>query len=179
MPLEQVDSINFHSKIEKIERMTPYETWSSINNIDAMFDYLVDQTQLYDTRDKANHNFYLTRSDIYQFIGICLFCGYRKVPKKMDYWSSQIDFHVPFIANAMTRNIYLQIKQYLHDAGNRNLVEGCKVAKIKPLYDVFNVPLKQFGTLHEKLSVDESMVPYKALHSIRQYMKSKPINFGY
>ena len=97
----------------------------------------------------------------------------------MDCWSSQIDFHVPFIANNLTRNIYLQIKQYLHDAGNRNLVEGCKVAKIKPLYDVFNVALKQFGILHEKLSIDKSMVPYKALQSIRQYMKSKPINFGY
>ena len=28
VPLKKVDSINFHPKIEMIEEMTPYETWS-------------------------------------------------------------------------------------------------------------------------------------------------------
>ena len=176
--LEKANSINFHPKIEKIEGITPYETWPCLFR-DDMFDKLVEQTQLCATRDKGSHNFYLTRSDIYQFIGILLFSGYHKVPKERDYWSAQIGLHVPFIVNAMTRNRYLQIKQYLHIADNRNLVEGSKVAKIKPLYDRFNVALKQFGILHDKVSIDESMVPYQGLHSICQYMKSKPIKFGY
>ena len=176
VPLEKVDSINFNPKIEMIEGMTPYETWSCLFT-DAMFDSLVEQTQRYATRDKGNHNFYLTRSDIYQFIGNILFSGYHKVSKEGEYWSSQIDLHVPFIANAMTRNRSLQIKKYLRVADNRNLVEGSKVAKIKPLYNAFNVALKQFGILHGRLSIDELMVPYKGLHSIRQYVKSKPIKF--
>ena len=180
VPLEKMDSINFHPKIERIEGMTPYETCSCLF-IDATFDNPVEQTQLYATRDKGNHNFNLTRSDIYQFTGILLFSGYHKVPKERDYWSSQIDLHVSFIANAMTRNRYLQIKQYLHVADNRNLVEGSKVAKIKSLYDALNLALKNLSiiTYHDKLSINESMVPYKGLHSIRQYMKSKPIKFGY
>ena len=39
--------------------------------------------------------------------------------------------------------------------------------------------LKQFWILHGKLSIDESMVPYKGLHSILEYIKSKPIKFGH
>ena len=84
-----------------------------------------------------------------------------------------------FIADAMTRNRYLKIKQYLHIADNQNLENGSKVAKVKPLHDALNKALNQFVILHDKLSVDESTVPYKGLHSIRQYMKSKPIKFGY
>ena len=93
-------------KIERIEGTTPYESWSCLFT-DAMFHNLVKQTQLYANRDNGNHNFYLTTSDIYQFIGIFLFSRYHKVPKEREYWSSQIDLHMPFFANAMTRNIYL------------------------------------------------------------------------
>ena len=85
-----MDSISLHLKIETVEGITPYEAWSCLFT-DAMFDNLVEQTQLYATRDKGNHNFYLTRSDIHQCIGILLFSGYHKVPKERDYWSFQID----------------------------------------------------------------------------------------
>ena len=93
-------------KIERIKGTTPYESWSCLFT-DAMFHNLVKQTQLYANRDNGNHNFYLTTSDIYQFIGIFLFSRYHKVPKEREYWSSQIDLHMPFFANAMTRNVYL------------------------------------------------------------------------
>ena len=90
-----VDSINFQ-KIERIEGLTPYESWSCLFT-DAMFDNLVKQTQLYANRDNGNHNFYLTRSDIYQFIGILLFSRYHKVPKERECWSSQIDLMCRFL----------------------------------------------------------------------------------
>ena len=48
--LEKVDSINFYTKIEWIEDMTPDETWSCLFT-DAMFDNLVERTQFYAIRD--------------------------------------------------------------------------------------------------------------------------------
>lgn len=86
---------------------------------------------------------------------------------------------MPFVANEISRNRYHKIKSNIHLADNYNLEKGNKVAKVQPIYDMFNKNLKQFGLLHSKLSIDESMVPYKGLHSIRQYMKAKPIKFGY
>ena len=41
VPLEKVDSINLHPKIERTEGMTPYETWSCLFT-GAMFDNLVE-----------------------------------------------------------------------------------------------------------------------------------------
>ena len=78
----------------------------------------------------------------------------------------------------MTRNRYLQIKQCLKVADNRNLVEGSEIAKIKPIYDAFNMTLKQIGILYDKISIDQTMVPDKGLHLIDQLMKLKPIKFG-
>ena len=45
-----------------------------------------------------------------------------------------------------------------------------EIAKIKRLYDKFNMTLKQFGMLHGKISIDQTMVPQKGLHSIDQLM---------
>ena len=70
------------------------------------------------------------------------------------------------------------MKQCLKVADNINLVEGSEIAKIKPLYDAFSMTLKQFAILHDKISIDQAMVPNKGLHSIHQFMKSKPIKFG-
>ena len=90
VPLEKVNSINCYPKIERIEAMNSYETWSCLFT-NAMFDKLVEQIQLYATRDKGNHNLYQIRSKVYQFIGILVFSEYRKVPKKRDYCSSQVN----------------------------------------------------------------------------------------
>ena len=84
------------------------------------------------------------------------------------------------------RVLYRFIGILVHVADNKNLVEGSKIAKMKPLYDAFNMILKQFGIWHDKLSIKKRMVPYKGLYSICQYMKSRPsgdlvwsIKFGY
>ena len=98
-----------HLIIEWIEGMTPDKTWSCLFT-NPIFDNLVEQTQFYAIRDKENHNFYQIISKAYQFIGIFLLYGYCKVAKEKDYWSSQTGLHVPFIANAMTRNKYFADK---------------------------------------------------------------------
>ena len=84
----------------------------------------------------------------------------------------------------MTQNRYLQIKQCLHATDNKNYAEGSKIVKINPPYNVFNMILKQFGILYDKLSNGKTMVSYKGLYSI--ILKSKPfwdlfwrIKFGY
>ena len=53
------------------------------------------------------------------------------------------------------------------------------MSKIKPIYDMINENIVQFGILHEFLSVDESMVPYFGRHSCKQFIKSKPVRFGF
>ena len=53
------------------------------------------------------------------------------------------------------------------------------MSKIKPIYDMINEKIVQFRILHEFLSVDESKVPYFGRHSCKQFIKSKPVRFGF
>ena len=77
----------------------------------------------------------------------------------------------------MSRNRFFEIKLLLH-ASNQSLSES-PMAKAKPLYDLLNEKIQQFGIAHEDLSIGESMVPYYGSHSCKQFLRAKPIRFGY
>ena len=123
------------------------------------------------------HSFYVG-DEICRFLGFIVLTGYHSLPSEVDYWSTQADLKVS-IVSAMTKNRYQTIKKYFHVADNQNLEKGNKAAKVQPLYDKLNHNLKRFGVLHHQLSIDESMVPYRGLHSCKMYMQNKPIKFGF
>ena len=83
------------------------------------------------------------------------------------------------VSNSMSRNSFLSIKKYIHFADNQKLVQGNKVAKILPLYNLFNSSIVKFGVFHQNLSIDESMVPYYGKHGAKMFIRGKPIRFGY
>ena len=63
-------------------------------------------------------------------------------------------------------------------ADNENLTES-KTAKVDLIYDELLKNCQQFGIFDKLLSIDESMVPYREHFSIKQYIRNKPIRFGY
>ncbi|KRZ66023.1 PiggyBac transposable element-derived protein 3 [Trichinella papuae] len=79
----------------------------------------------------------------------------------------------------MSRNWFMEIKKYLHLADNQKLVKGDKMSKVTPLYKLLNSSLIQHGMFYEKLSVDESIVPYFGRHGAKMFVKGKAIRFGY
>ena len=51
---------------------------------------------------------------------------------------------------------------------------------MRPLYDLCNKSLKQFGYWHKDYSIDEQkMIPYFGMHSAKQTMRNKATRFGY
>ena len=95
-----------------------------------------------------------------------------------DYWSKSSQLRCDGFTQTMPRNKFQKIKGYLHAADNQNL-DASKMAKVKPLYDLINSLIIRFGIFHDRLSIDESMVPYFGRHSCKQFIRSKPIRFGY
>ena len=71
-----------------------------------------------------------------------------------------------------------QVKKYLHLANNDNLFNS-KTAKVDPLCYKLLLNCQQFGIFHKKLSIDENIVPYRRKHQIRQFIRNKPVRFGY
>jgi hypothetical protein len=54
----------------------------------------------------------------------------------------------------MSRDKFQQIKRFIHLADNNALERGNKLAKVEPLYKLFNDALQRFGIFHEDLSID-------------------------
>ena len=54
-----------------------------------------------------------------------------------------------------------------------------KTAKVDPIHDALLENLQQFGVFHKLLSIDESMVPYYGKFPIKQFIRGKPVRFGY
>ena len=158
--------------------MSEYEIWRKMFD-DDMVHVLHEQTLLYARRDKGNPQFNVTSDEVMNFLGILLFSGYHSVPAARNFWSNQPDLKVPFVSNVMTRDTFDRLKTYMHLADNNNLMEGNKLAKVQPIYDVMNRNLTQFGFFHHDLSIDESMVPYYGKQSAKMFIRMKPIRFGY
>ena len=78
----------------------------------------------------------------------------------------------------MNRNRFQEIKRYFHLTDNENLDES-KTAKVDPIYEKLLENCQQFGVFHQLLSIDGSMVPYCGHFPIKQYIRNKPIRFGY
>ena len=100
------------------------------------------------------------------------------MPGEKDYWSTKPSLSAPIFSQVMSRNRFQKIKLYFHLADNENLTES-KTAKVDLIYDELLKNCQQFGIFDKLLSIDESMVPYREHFSIKQYIRNKPIRFGY
>ena len=145
---------------------------------DDVVNHLITNSETY-AKQKNNHGFTLTKEDLYRFVGIILFSGYHWLPQQRMYWSTDEDLYTPLVSNAMSRNRFEEIKRFLHCADNSNLNTADKMAKIRPFLDLVNKHLMQFGVFSEALSLDEQMLPYFGKHSCKQFIKNKPVKFGY
>ena len=142
------DSSILKDCIVNLDGSSPFEIWKFLFT-EEMIEQIVCQTNLYRNQDKNNSNFYVTDEEIRKILGILLFSRYHSLPEKQHYRSKQQDFGVAIVFNAMSRNRYYETKKYLYFADNDNLTEGDKMSKRKPLYEMLNRNLIQFGILNK------------------------------
>ena len=51
--------------------------------------------------------------------------------------------------------------------------------KVRPIFDIMNQTSAKWSTREGKYSVDEMMVPYFGRHSAKQFIRGKPIRYGF
>lgn len=165
---------------DKYECYTPVQLFEEIFNFEIV-DLLVKETVRYAAENKNDHRFVLSAIEVKQFIGILLLSGYNSRPSERHYWSNSEDLGVDIVKQCMTRDRFLKIKQYLHFQNN-NLADdnkGDKLFKVRPLFTLVTESFKKFGVFRKNLSIDEMMVKYYGKHGMKQFMRGKPIRFGY
>ena len=111
-------------------------------------------------------------------MGILIISGYQTIPSEKQYWSTRPSLVAPIYPETMSRSRFLEIKKYLHLANNENLANS-KTAEVDPLYPKLLLNCQQFRIFHNKLSIDESMMPYRGKDPTKQFMCNKPVRFGY
>lgn len=97
------------------------------------------------------------------------------------YWKGKI--HCPMVSEVMSRDRWEEIKPNLHFSDNNNNLPANdpnydKLFKIRPLIThritkFCDIPKPQ------RLCVDEQMVPFKGVSSLKQYLPGKPSKWGY
>lgn len=79
----------------------------------------------------------------------------------------------------MSRNRYLKIKRNLHLNDNSIINQSQKTYKIVPLIEKMNNQFLQFGVFAKNISIDEQMIRYYGHHFLKQFIRGKPIRFGF
>jgi hypothetical protein len=159
------------------------EDWSPLGLFQLLFDnditqMICDYTMIY-AHQKGAHAFNVNPDDINTFIGILLSSGYVVMPRRKMYWEQTEDVKIDGISTAMSRNRFEEILQYVHLSDNTKLAPGDKFAKLRPLIVKLNEQFLLYNPVEKHLSIDESMVPYFGRHSCKQFIRGKPIRFGY
>ncbi|XP_060801591.1 piggyBac transposable element-derived protein 3-like [Amyelois transitella] len=138
---------------------------------------IVDQTNLY--AGQKNKPLLVTEDEIYVIFGAMLLSGYAKLPCKRLYFSKEND--VPKILSDSIRcNRFEAILQHLHFNDNTFLSDSSdRLYKLRPLLDSLSESFRKHYGLDEHYSVDESMIPYYGKHYAKQFIRGKPIRFGF
>ena len=127
---------------------------------------------------KKQPNFNVTLEEMMNFVGLIFLSGYNMRKSERDYWSVDPDLRCDAFPQTMSCNRFFELKSVLHAADNQSLSDS-RMAKVEPLYNLLNEKLQANGIFYKNLSIDESMVPYYGRHSCKQFIRAKPIQFGY
>ena len=155
------------------------EYWSPTDLFELLIDehiinMMTTQSVLY-AQQHANHNFDITPDEMRCFIAILLHSGIAPLPCRRMYWGTN-----PYVRNeAMCRNRFDEIMRYLHLADNTQVDRRDKVAKVRPLVLGLNDIFWSAFPVQQKLSIDESKIPYFGRLGAKQFIRGKPIRFGF
>lgn len=161
----------------KYSQMGPVEIFELFFD-DKLISYLVDQSKLYALFKNVN-DFDVTNDEIKCFIGILILSGYNGLPGKRFYWDSSPDVGNSLVKDSMRRDRFISIMRFIHCANNNEINVNDKVWKLRPVLNMLQEKFLEHFVPSQNLNYDESMVKYFGKHSCKQFIRGKPIRFGY
>lgn len=172
-----IDKISGKAEID-IANIAPVDMFKYIWN-DSLIIHIIRETVKYAVM-KGYPDTTISMEDIYDYLGILLLSGYVKLPSRRMYWETRPDSHNNLVASTMTRNKFETIHRFLHFNDNNTIDKKDKIYKVRPLFTHMN---EKFHTMVDVIptsySIDEAMEPYFGHHSMKQFIRGKPIRFGF
>ncbi|GFR68312.1 PiggyBac transposable element-derived protein 3 [Elysia marginata] len=111
---------------------------------------------------------------------IIIYClGTSSLERRRMFWENAEDSHNQLVSSAMTVNRFDEILSILHLADTTKLDLNDKMAKVRPILSMLNERYLQFWPASQNVNVDKSMIHYYGGHSAKQFVRGKPIRYGY
>uniref|UniRef100_W5LLL1 PiggyBac transposable element-derived protein 4-like n=1 Tax=Astyanax mexicanus TaxID=7994 RepID=W5LLL1_ASTMX len=130
----------------------------------------------------------VTDMEMYQFLSVVIYCGLVKPSTVRDLWRKDRLHTFPFPASVIAGYRYEAIFWNLHmsdieeDVKNDGLKGTSKhdrLGRLRPLMDDIQIACKAYYQPDQNLSIDERMVATKSRIGFKQYMRDKPIKWGF
>ena len=94
------------------------------------------------------------------------------------YWSKNTLFRQDVPRATMSRNCFQLLLSVLHFSNNETVESGNRLAKIQPLIDMLQINFQNLFSPEEDIVIDETLVPWKARLTFRQYIPNKTHRYG-
>ena len=121
----------------------------------------------------------VTVEDMKAFAGLLIIMGILCLPRLEMYWQTESRLlQTPGISLVMSRIQFEQIWQFLHLADSTQDNKTDKLFKVQHFVDLIMIQFLENYTLHQPVTIDEAMIPYKGRLLFKQYMKNKPTKWG-
>ena len=181
--VDRGDETEINERVSDIK--TEFQDKTPVEVFEALFDedvrkHIVQQSVIYASQNNR-HDFLFSDDCLRKLIGFFLYTGYRSLPQEKLYWCEDEDIDDRFVRKCFTKNRYLEIKRYLHFNDNSTLGsnEPPRSFKIAPIIELMSEKFSKFGIFSKRLSIDEQMIQYYCRHFMKQFIRGKPIRFGY
>ena len=160
------------------EDNVPIFVFETVSEFTELIQLIVEQSNIYASQ---NGRIFVTDVDeMKAFIGINYIMGINKLPSLAEYWRVDEFVGNDGIKNVTTRKRFLEILKNLHFVDNtKRTEESSKSFKIDPVIEHLNAAFKNAVAEDPRQSIDEHMIKFKGRSSMKQYIKSKPIKWGF
>lgn len=159
------------------EAPTPYEVFSKTVDLHKLIAEISVQTNIYAMQN--GRQFVTDENEIRAFLGINYIMAINRLPTIEHYWSVDSFIGNAAIRDVMTRNRFKDILRNLHFSNNQTADLTDKANKVRQVMNHLNKAFAAAMSNSSRQSVDEHMVKFKGKSSMKQYIKSKPIKWGF
>jgi len=152
---------------------------------DEFVDELVRVSRLYAVK-KGNSDLQakITNNSLRTTQAIMYLTGYLTPSNRLMFWEQKPDTGNMFVKKAMSRNLFMELirNTYFTDRLVPSKPEDADYDrhwKVRPLIEHINSMARKHVRISEHVSIDEGMIKYFGPHPLKQFIRGKPIRFGY
>ena len=169
--------------IDLVDDPCPYQVFEKLAEFDKFLtEIVIPESVLYS--QQKGHVFSINVEEMRAFFGMQIVMGNHTLPSIRDYWSCDPTLGVPFISNIMPLKRFEELRAYLHFNNNEKMKpmndpNHDRAFKVRPVLNHFNLCFINGMYATAEQSIDEHMIKFKGHNILKQYVKGKPVQWGF